>query len=104
MGMLHKTMIDRRYLPAGITDENMENKPATNDAQADETTRRLQSLTAQQMRVLDMLGAGLFNKQIAHELQIAETTVKAHVSAILHKLKVASRTQAVVLASRVKIP
>ena len=55
---------------------------------------------AQQLRVLEMLGTGKLNKEIAFELNIAETTVKAHVSAILQKLKVYSRTQAVVFASR----
>jgi DNA-binding NarL/FixJ family response regulator len=42
------------------------------------------------------------NKQIAYELSISEATVKAHVSAILQKLEVDSRTQAVIAASRVE--
>ncbi|MFM7336521.1 MAG: response regulator transcription factor, partial [Tabrizicola sp.] len=41
---------------------------------------------------------GLLNKQIAYELSIAETTVKAHVTAIMRKLGVQSRTQAVLIA------
>ncbi len=53
-------------------------------------------LTQQQLRVLSMLRRGMHNKQIGHELSICETTVKAHVSEILRKLKVASRTQAVI--------
>jgi DNA-binding NarL/FixJ family response regulator len=57
-------------------------------------------LTAQQLRVLQLLGTGKLNKEIAYELDIAEPTVKVHVSAILQKLKVYSRTQAVVLAGR----
>jgi DNA-binding NarL/FixJ family response regulator len=61
---------------------------------------RLATLTAQQLRVLQLLGTGKLNKEIAHELDIAEPTVKVHVSAILQKLKVYSRTQAVVLAGR----
>ena len=65
-----------------------------------EIARRIATLTAQQLRVLEMLGTGKLNKEIAFELNIAETTVKAHVSAILQKLKVYSRTQAVVFASR----
>lgn len=64
-----------------------------------EIARRIATLTAQQLRVLEMLGTGKLNKEIAFELNIAETTVKAHVSAILQKLKVYSRTQAVVFAS-----
>ena len=43
-----------------------------------------------------MLCQGMLNKQISHELQVSETTVKAHMSKILSKLKVASRTQAVI--------
>jgi len=62
---------------------------------------RLRDLSPQQLLVLDMIRTGLQNKQIAHELGIAETTVKAHVSEILRKLKVLSRTQAVVEVSKV---
>ncbi len=62
---------------------------------------RLSSLTPQQLRVLNMLRQGLLNKQIAHELGVGETTVKAHVSEILRKLDVASRTQAVIEVSRI---
>lgn len=60
---------------------------------------RLASLTPQQVRVLMMLGRGLLNKQIAYELDVSEATVKAHVSAILQKLGVESRTQAVIAAA-----
>lgn len=61
---------------------------------------RLATLTPQQLRVLQMLKQGLLNKQIAHELQVGETTVKAHVSEVLRKLNVYSRTQAVIEVSR----
>ena len=57
---------------------------------------RLRSLTPQQLRVLGMLREGLLNKQIAHELDVGATTVKKHVSEILRKLEVNSRTQAVI--------
>ena len=57
---------------------------------------RLAMLTPQQLRVLGMIRQGLLNKQIAFELDVGETTVKAHVSEILSKLNVASRTQAVI--------
>lgn len=63
---------------------------------------RLASLTPQQVRVLMMLSDGLMNKQIAYELSISEATVKAHVSAILQKLDVDSRTQAVIAAARIE--
>src|SRR5690606_17572915 len=64
--------------------------------------RRLATLTPQQVRVLMMLSDGLMNKQIAYELSISEATVKAHVSAILQKLDVDSRTQAVIAAARIE--
>jgi len=64
--------------------------------------RRLAALTPQQVRVLMMLSQGLLNKQIAYELSVSEATVKAHVSAILQKLGVESRTQAVILATKVE--
>ena len=66
-----------------------------------ELINRLASLTPQQMRVLQMLRQGKLNKQIAHELDVGETTVKAHVSEILRKLNVFSRTQAVIEASKI---
>lgn len=60
--------------------------------------RRLSQLTRQQAKILDLICEGKMNKQIAYELTIAETTVKAHVTAIMRKLGVSSRTQAVLLA------
>ena len=63
--------------------------------------QRLKALTPKQLSVLKMLRQGLLNKQIAHELQIEETTVKAHVSEILRKLNVSSRTQAVIEAQKI---
>jgi DNA-binding NarL/FixJ family response regulator len=71
------------------------------DIEADELARRLATLTPQQVRVLMMLREGLLNKQIAYQLGVSEATIKAHVSAILQKLDVGSRTQAVIAASRI---
>jgi DNA-binding NarL/FixJ family response regulator len=64
---------------------------------------RLRTLTPQQSRVLGMLGEGLLNKQIAYELSVSEATIKAHVSAILLKLKVDSRTQAVIQLGKINM-
>lgn len=58
---------------------------------------KLAQLTPQQFKVLLCLADGLLNKQIAHELGLAENTVKVHVTAILRKLECYSRTQAAVL-------
>lgn len=62
---------------------------------------RIQTLTPQQGRVLGMLAEGLLNKQIAYELGVSEATIKAHVSAVLQKLGVDSRTQAVIQLSKI---
>ena len=59
-------------------------------------SERLAQLTPQQMRVLSMIRQGKLNKQIAHELSVGNSTVKAHVSEILRKLGVTSRTQIVI--------
>src|SRR5579863_8853457 len=72
------------------------------DAEGAAMIARLSSLTPQQVRVLMMLSGGLLNKQIAYELGVSEATVKAHVSAILQKLGVDSRTQAVIAAGRIE--
>jgi len=61
----------------------------------------ISKLTKQQRVVLHMLVSGQSNKQIAYELGTVESTVKAHVSAILRKLNVYSRTQAVIKASKI---
>lgn len=58
---------------------------------------KLAQLTPQQLRVLMAMAEGLLNKQIAHELGLAENTVKVHVTAILRKLGCYSRTQAAVM-------
>ena len=71
------------------------------DPEISDLIKRLQSLTPQQTRVLSMLGEGLLNKQIAYELDVSEATIKAHVSAVLQKLGVDSRTQAVILLSKI---
>jgi DNA-binding NarL/FixJ family response regulator len=72
------------------------------DKQTSALVSRLSSLTPQQVRVLMMLSQGLLNKQIAYELSLSEATIKAHVSAILQKLRVESRTQAVIFAANIE--
>ncbi|WP_394690818.1 response regulator [Hoeflea sp.] len=71
------------------------------DAEIASLIARLQTLTPQQGRVLGMLAEGLLNKQIAYELSVSEATIKAHVSAVLQKLGVDSRTQAVIQLSKI---
>jgi DNA-binding NarL/FixJ family response regulator len=80
---------------------------APDDAEQSITDRedalmRLSTLTNQQSRILKLICAGKLNKQIAYDLSIAETTVKAHITAIMRKLGVHSRTQAVLIAQEAK--
>ncbi|EYD75991.1 Transcriptional regulator, LuxR family [Rubellimicrobium mesophilum DSM 19309] len=63
-----------------------------------EALARLSLLTRQQARILELICEGKLNKQIAYDLAIADATVKAHVTAIMRKLGVQTRTQAVLLA------
>ncbi len=77
------------------------NRAADNSGEVEEmerTVEKLSSLTPQQVTILKLICEGKLNKQIAYELSIAETTVKAHITAILRKLGVHSRTQAALLA------
>ncbi|WP_176082669.1 response regulator transcription factor [Martelella sp. HB161492] len=76
---------------------------AETDPDVADMLERLKSLTPQQSRVLRMLCEGLLNKQIAYELGVSEATIKAHVSAILLKLNVDSRTQAVIQLGKVNM-
>lgn len=92
---IHSVMQGEIWVPPGMDMEtNM-------DEESSDLIRRLQSLTPQQGRVLAMLGEGLLNKQIAYELDVSEATVKAHVSAVLLKLGVDSRTQAVISMNKI---
>lgn len=68
-----------------------------------ELADKLASLTPQQFRVLLMIADGMLNKQIAYELDVSEATIKAHVTAILRKLGLYSRTQAAIIAERLQI-
>lgn len=74
---------------------------AEDEPEVRDLIKRLKSLTRQQARVLGMLSEGLLNKQIAYELDVSEATVKAHVSAILQKLGVESRTRAVIRLAKI---
>lgn len=82
--------------------EDMDDAQTALDDKTQEMIQRVASLTPQQMKVLKMICDGLLNKQIAFELSVGETTVKAHVSEILRKLNVFSRTQAVIEISKLE--
>jgi DNA-binding NarL/FixJ family response regulator len=86
------------WVPDGIDLQNggLDGEEAT-------TAAALSSLTPHQFRVLMMLGEGLLNKQIAFQLGVSEATIKAHVTAILRKMGVTNRTQAVLAVERLRI-
>jgi DNA-binding NarL/FixJ family response regulator len=73
-------------------------------APADSFAQRAAQLTPQQWRVLALMVQGDQNKQIAYKLGVGEATVKAHVTVILRKLGVRSRTQAVIEARGLSLP
>lgn len=78
-------------------------KPAE-AADGDSFAQRAAQLTPQQWRVLALMVQGDQNKQIAYKLGVGEPTVKAHVTVILRKLGVRSRTQAVIEARSLSLP
>lgn len=87
-----------QWVPADLPDVDQQM-----DSQDSQFADQLASLTPQQFKVMVMLTEGLLNKQIAYELNVSEATIKAHVTAILRKLGVYSRTQAVIAAGRMRI-
>jgi len=91
-----------RVLEGGISTPPDVDLSLRTDAETADLMARLLTLTPQQTRVLMMLSEGLLNKQIAYNLSVSEATVKAHVSAILQKLGVESRTQAVIAAAKIE--
>ncbi|MBF9036705.1 response regulator [Rhodobacterales bacterium HKCCE2091] len=92
--------IDRgeTWVPDGVSLDPRPTGAADGEGDAVE---KLSQLTRQQARILQLICEGKLNKQIAYELSIAEATVKAHVTAIMRKLGVHSRTQAVLVAREV---
>ena len=101
IGLAVKTVLDGGMWIPDWAREAMENGPA--DDEATGLAEKIGQLTPQQLRVLNMLTEGKLNKQIAYELDVTEATVKAHVSAILRKLSVHSRTQAVIIARELQL-
>lgn len=83
------------FVPDGFVEIEDTDTPGVSP---DDALSRMATLTNQQARILQLICEGKLNKQIAFDLSIAETTVKAHVTAIMRKLGVQSRTQAVLIA------
>lgn len=87
------------YLPSDIIRTTNPSGRKTAAESSSIAPELLQALTRKQLLVLERMTRGESNKQIAYNLDIAETTVKAHVSAILRKLNVHNRVQAILSAS-----
>jgi len=60
----------------------------------------LAALSAQEQRILELIGEGLTNREIAERMYLAEKTVKNYVSSMLAKLRLTSRTQAAIFATK----
>ena len=86
------------WLPPHLADTN-----AALDSAEASAAARLAELTPQQFRVLGMIAEGLLNKQIAYELKVSEATIKAHMTAIMRKLRVNNRTQVALIARQLAL-
>ncbi len=84
----------RRYIPQ---EYRKVGDSGDEDRCAFQANPELANLTPQQTRILKLICVGKPNKQIAYELSLAEATVKAHITALLRRLGVRNRTQAVVM-------
>lgn len=98
---LQQVLSGQVYLPPDIIRNNDNNKPKETSASQQIDPKLIGALTRRQLLVFECIAKGKSNKQIAYELNIAETTVKAHVSAILTKLNVHNRIQAALCAASI---
>lgn len=99
---LQQILAGNVYLPSDIIRTNApETRRQPRHDESHIPPEMLSSLTRRQLLVLERMSKGESNKQIAYNLNIAETTVKAHVSAILRKLNVHNRIQAVLSAGNI---
>lgn len=99
---LNQILAGNVYLPSDIIRSSQpENRRSHRKDENQIPPELLSSLTRRQLLVLERMSKGESNKQIAYNLNIAETTVKAHVSAILRKLNVHNRIQAVLSAGNI---
>lgn len=78
--------------------EGLSNLVTNSSAYIDESSRLFSTLTPTQSKVFMAISEGLLNKQIAFKMDISESTIKTHITAIFKKLNISSRTQAVIFA------
>jgi DNA-binding NarL/FixJ family response regulator len=88
------------YVPPGY---NASAAQQATDPAASQISRKIADLSQQQSRILSLICKGKPNKLIAYEMQIAEATVKAHITALLRRLGVQNRTQAALMVRDVSI-
>ena len=94
---IREIMAGNEWLPEGIK-EQLDDVP---NEQMD-VALKVSELTPKQFQVLQYLQQGKLNKQIAYDMHVTEATVKAHISAILRKFEVNTRTQAVLLVEQLQ--
>jgi DNA-binding NarL/FixJ family response regulator len=90
-----KTYVPVGYRGAARTDDT--------DAPIAEISRKIAGLSQQQARILSLICKGKPNKLIAYEMDLAEATVKAHITALLRRLGVQNRTQAALMVREVSV-
>lgn len=98
LSALREVLAGDIYLPARLRD-----RIEREQGRGTRTAAERYGLTAGQTRVLDLLAQGKTNRQIAEMLAVTEGTVKIHVSAILKAMKVANRSQALLLAKKERL-
>jgi len=98
---LQQIMNGQVYLPPDVIRSTHSEPQKKENKEAQVDPKLIASLSRRQLLVFERMAKGESNKKIAYELNIAETTVKSHVSAILHRLKVHNRIQAVLCASNI---
>jgi DNA-binding NarL/FixJ family response regulator len=90
----------KSFVPPGYAEEAPR---AAEDTSITDISRRIAALSQQQSRILALICKGKPNKLIAYEMQLAEATVKAHITTLLRRLGVRNRTQAALLVREVSI-
>jgi DNA-binding NarL/FixJ family response regulator len=100
VGALKVVMDGQIYLPPALLLKSDESRGVRKSSQASRATaeQRLSVLTSRQHEVVELLGQGMTNAQIAENLVLSESTVRLHVSTILDKLDLSNRTQVALLA------
>ncbi len=98
IGAIDQILMGELWAPVSV----QSNLPGNNVSEL-ALAERMAQLTPQQFKVLMMMSQGLLNKQIAYELTVSEATIKAHVTAIMSKLNVSNRTQAVMAANQLAV-